>query len=402
MKKAGIFVVAAVLTITSGAGAAPAGTFGAEVQFLKRHVGVIVLADPSSGARVAIVAAYEGRVMTSSAGGRSGTGFGWINHALIASGKLQQHMNAFGGEDRFWLGPEGGQYGLFFKKGVPFDLAHWFTPAPFDTQPFTLAARSATSARFTRRVNVANHSGTHFTVSIDRRIRLLPVAGVWKALGIAAVPGVKAVGYETDNRITNVGRRAWTKAGGLLSIWILGQFQPGPETTIVIPFRPGPGRVVNDAYFGKVPANRLVVKKVVLFFRGDGRYRSKIGISPAHARPILGSYDPSASVLTLVQYTLPSRTAGYVNSMWRVQRHPYGGDVANSYNDGPPAPGAKPLGPFYELETSSPAAALKPGQSISHVHRTIHLQGPAASLNRIAQATLGVPLAEIESAFTSR
>ena len=31
-------------------------------------------------------------------------------------------MNGFGGEDRFWLGPEGGQFSIFFKKDDPFDL----------------------------------------------------------------------------------------------------------------------------------------------------------------------------------------------------------------------------------------------------------------------------------------
>jgi len=33
--------------------------------------------------------------------------YGWINRELVASGKRQKHINAFGGEDRFWLaGPE--------------------------------------------------------------------------------------------------------------------------------------------------------------------------------------------------------------------------------------------------------------------------------------------------------
>jgi hypothetical protein len=26
------------------------------------------------------------------------------------------HINVFGGEDRFWLGPEGGQFSIFFAK----------------------------------------------------------------------------------------------------------------------------------------------------------------------------------------------------------------------------------------------------------------------------------------------
>jgi hypothetical protein len=42
------------------------------------------------------------------------------------------------------------------------------------------------------------------------------------------------------------------------------------------------------------------------------------------------------------------------------------------YNDRPPAPGKPPLGPFYEIETSSPALDLAPGQRYTHVHRTFH------------------------------
>jgi len=85
--------------------------------------------------------------------------------------------------------------------------------------------------------------------------------------------------------------------------------------------------------------------------------------------------------------------------MWEVQKDPYKGDVINSYNDGAPKPGAKPLGPFYELETSSPAAALAPGQSLTHVNRTFHFVGPEESLDKIALAVLGTGLKEINGAL---
>jgi len=87
--------------------------------------------------------------------------------------------------------------------------------------------------------------------------------------------------------------------------------------------------------------------------------------------------------------------------MWELQDAPYAGDVVNSYNDGPPEPGAKAMGPFYELETSSPAAALAPGDSITHIHRTFHLQGDEAALDRLARGVLGVSLAEIRDAFAT-
>ena len=64
-----------------------------------------------------------------------------------------------------------------------------------------------------------------------------------------------------------------------------------------------------------------------------------------------------------------------------------------------PAPGQKPLGPFYELETSSPALALKPNESATHTQETMHFQVDEQFLNAIAQKVLGVSLAEINAAF---
>jgi hypothetical protein len=211
------------------------------------------------------------------------------------------------------------------------------------------------------------------------------------------------VAFQSDNTVTNTGTNSWTRDTGLLSIWILGMFNPSPSTTIVIPFKPGTeaefGPAVNDAYFGKVPADRLIVKDGVLFFSGDGMYRSKIGLSPKRVKPFAGSYDAANGVLTLVHLTLPENVTDYVNSMWKVQDDPFSGDVINSYNDGPASPGAKPLGPFYELESSSPAAALAPGASIRHVHTTMHFQGDEKSLDAIARQALRVGIKEIKEAF---
>jgi len=378
-----------------------ATTFGEDVAFLKKHTDIVVLSDQTGRAQVAIAPAYQGRVMTSTADGAGGLSFGWINRELIASGKTGPHINPWGGEDRFWLGPEGGQFSIFFKKGEPFDLAHWQTPAVIDTEPFDVVSKSRDRAVFRHRTRLINYSGTRFDVLIDRTVRLLGATQASKALGQAVPKSVKMLAYESDNKVTNKGKQPWTKQMGLLSIWILGMFNPSDETTVAIPFVAGPedtlGPKVNDAYFGKVPADRLVVKDDVLFFSGDGQCRSKIGVGPKRAKPVIGSYDATNNVLTLVQYTKPVGATDYVNSMWELQKAPYAGDVVNSYNDGPPAPGKKALGPFYELETSSPAAALEPDASISHVHRTFHLQGAQKDLDPIARAMLGVGLEQIKN-----
>jgi len=87
--------------------------------------------------------------------------------------------------------------------------------------------------------------------------------------------------------------------------------------------------------------------------------------------------------------------------MWETQREPYKGDVINSYNDGPAEAGKPPLGPFFELETSSPALSLAPAQQYTHVHRTFHFVGPESELDRLARATISVGLDELKNAFAA-
>lgn len=58
----------------------------------------------------------------------------------------------------------------------------------------------------------------------------------------------------------------------------------------------------------------------------------------------------------------------------------------------PPESGAEPMGPFYELETSSPALALPAGESGSDIQYTFHFEGSPSVLDEIAQQLLGVSL----------
>src|SRR5437867_6256863 len=149
-----------------------AGRFESDVAFLRQHGRVVLLADPS-GARVAVSPTYQGRVMTSTTGGSEQPSFGWIGRAAIAAGERQPHMNVFGGEDRFWLGPEGGQYALFFKRGDPFDLDHWQVPEPLDWGSWEVANQAPTEVRFHKRMMLTNYAGTPMDIDVDRTVRLL-------------------------------------------------------------------------------------------------------------------------------------------------------------------------------------------------------------------------------------
>ena len=383
------------------------GSFGDDLTFLKAHTSIKVLSSDDGRSQVAIAPDYQGRVMTSSADGPGGTSYGYIHRPGVEAGKPQPHMTVLGGEDRFWLGPEGGQYALYFAPKAAFDTDHWQVPEPIDWGGWPVVSELPREIAFEKTMTLTNYSGATFTLRVNRVVRLLDSDAIARALGQAPATSLRIVGYESDNRITNTGDNAWRRESGLVSIWILGMMRPAPETTVVVPFVAGAekdlGPVVNDKYFGAIPADRLRVGNGALFFRADGLRRGKIGVPRPRAREVAGSYDPVGHVLTIVQYTLPPMARDYVNSMWEKQTQPYGGDVVNSYNDGPLGPGQPPLGPFYEIESSSPAAALAPGASLQHVHRTIHLEGADADLDAIARALLGVSLRDITSSLaTSR
>ncbi len=403
-KQVAVALLLAAIAVAGCAKGPKPGTFGNDLAFLKKHTDVVALSDKAGQAQVAVVPLYQGRVMTSTAGGAEGASFGWINRKLVALGQKQPHINVFGGEDRMWLGPEGGQFSIFFAKGASpkFDFKEWQTPDPIDWGGWEMVERSDSSAHFRKAFSLTNFSGTKLDIVADRTVRLLEPADVKKHFGIEVPPTLKAVAYESDNNVKNAGDKPWARETGAVSIWILCMYNPSPATTVVIPYVEGAedhlGPIVNDAYFGKVSPDRLKVKKGIIYFKCDGQKRGKIGLSPKRAKPIIGSYDAKNKVLTLATYTKPEGATDYVNSMWVIQKEPFKGDVVNSYNDGP-TPAGPPLGPFYEIESSSPAAFLKPGESIKHCHRTLHIQGSEAELDKIARAALGVGLATIKFAF---
>jgi hypothetical protein len=334
--------------------------------------------------------------MTSTADGLSGQSFGWLNHELIGSGKSTPHFSTFGGEERFWLGPEGGQFSIYFGKGRDFIFDNWFVPKEIDTEPFELVSSDKSNASFQKTMHLENYAGTNFDLKVDRKISLLTKNQIENYVGSIS-SGIKFVGFESENTLTNTGTKKWDKQTGLLSIWILSMLNADDSTTIIIPIKKTDSlqtnKTLTDDYFGKVPSDRLKNSDGLILFKADGHYRSKIGISPDGALPIAGSYDSKNEVLTIAQYSLPEGASDYVNSLWKIQEDPFSGDAVNAYNDGPID--GKQMGKFYELESSSPAASLASGQQIIHVHRTMHFKGSKEELNKLALRLFGKSLAQL-------
>ncbi len=370
--------------------------FNTDLEFLKKHIDPLVLADPDSNSMLVIAPQWQGRVMTSTARGLKGYSFGWINYKHIKSGEYKAHMNPYGGENRFWLGPEGGQYSIYFPEDAPMEFACWQVPDLLDTVYFPIVEKTARMARFQKDAKLKNYRGAEFDLKLERDIGLLTKEEASNLLGIKLDPSLDMVAYETRNVLTNKGDRAWTKESGTLSIWILDMLKPSDECVIIIPLQDSekPAAGINDAYFGSIPPGRLKIRDEYILLKADGKQRGKIGVSPRRAKNIAGSYDPVHHILNIIQFSFSENEVDFVNSLWEMQDEPFRGDVVNAYNDGPLGDGSQ-LGPFYELESSSPAAFLEPGELMEHFHRVFHFQGKEAELEALCRSVFGILLEDV-------
>jgi len=375
------------------------GSFEYDSEFFKKNgISTIELTD-GKDACVMVIPAYQGRVMTSSASGREGDSFGWINYGLISSGEVKEAFNPVGGEERFWFGPEGGKFSYYFKKGDEQVYSNRKVPSVIDTETYEVVEQDESSVTFAAEADLTNASDNRFRIGILRKVALIPAADVKEQLGIELGQNLKCVAYTTINTITNNGEQGWNKETGMPSVWMLGMFNPTETTTVFIPYyEEAEGVIVNDEYFGKVPGDRLFAKDGVVYFKIDGRLRSKIGLPAGRAKDICGSYDSARNLLTILKYTVPEGDKPYMNGQWGEQDDAFCGDVINSYNDGPTETGYV-MGPFYEIETSSPGAALQPGESLTHTQYVLHIQGDEAELNKIVKSVFGVEIETIKNSF---
>ena len=369
------------------------GSYAYDAEFLKKYTkNAIELQDEKGNAKVLLSADYQGRVMTTTATGDTGSAFGWLNYDLIASGEKKKQFNPVGGEERFWIGPEGGQYSIYFKPRDSFSIKNWQVPPVIDTATYEVVKADKSQVIFSKKATLKNYSGTVFNIQIERKISLLSNAQLAAKLNVSIPDSIQFVGFETENRIRNIGTNNWTKEKGFLSIWLLGMFTPTPQTVVIIPFHPrsDASSFITNNYFGEIPASRLTISDSVLFFVCDGKFRSKIGLSPVIAKPVAGSFDFQKNILTIIIPEI-KKDAAYVNSKWEIQKEPFTGDVINSYNDGPLADGSQ-LGFFYEIESSSPALELKKGETGEYRETTCHFQGDYQALRQLALQLLGLDL----------
>ncbi len=375
------------------------GSFGYDLSFLKSHDDIIVLSDTADQAKLIVSPKYQGKVFTSTADGDKGQSFGWINYKAF-TGALNAHMNAYGGENRFWLGPEGGKYALFFPKGSKMDFDNWKTPAAFDTEAWNVVSKNQQQVSLQKNMTLTNYAGSDLQIDVARIISIIPRGRMFSILSLEPDDAVKAVGYEAQNKITNTGKSSWDEKTGMPCIWMLDMFNPSEKTVILVPYQRASdttSKIATTNYFGEIPADRLKYQDGILFFKADGKSRGKLGLDPSRATRFAGSYDAENKILTIAHFDMDS-SAKYLNQEWSTGKPAFSGDAVNAYNDGPLGDGTQ-MGPFYEIESVSPAALLKPGEIWQHQHSVFHFTGPESALNKITESVFHISIEQIKSAF---
>ncbi|NQU50380.1 MAG: hypothetical protein HQ519_17160 [Planctomycetes bacterium] len=335
----------------------------------------------------------QGRVMISALDLSEPT-LGFINHEEILNPTVAAAFANYGGEERFWIGPEGSQFSFYFKPGDEMNRDIWRVPEDLNVGAF----HATTSAqKMERRLKLSNMAGSEFELKVQRNIEVPTQLEIEKLVGPISAQTLWT-SFRSVNTVWNDGSSAWQKKTGLPCIWTLGMFAPGANSLAILPFRtdssdPDQGPAVRTEYFGELDSSRFRIEEGFALLRTDSKYVCKVGIMRNRAKNIMAAYNPDTRVLTLVQFTPVVADAPYVSERWVTDVDPYYGDVINSYNHGGPEQ-------FFELESSSPALELAPGESYTHTSTTCHFR--FADKEQLAQAVktaLDLDWAEVERAW---
>lgn len=368
-------------------------SFRADLDLLRGRYQVIELS--AGQGHIVVAPELQGRVMTSGFVA-DGPSLGWINAEAVAQGERDAPFNDYGGQDRLWLGPEGGQFALFFDAAGLQNVNTWRVPQALNQGGFNVVAHNESSVRMQRAVELTNAAGTRISLQVERTVRAIPRLDAGRLLDARLPESLAYVGFVSENRIINTGPAPLTRESGAVSLWSAGQFPAGDQTVVILPFRDNGEGPRLTTYFSESPGAehyKIDGETGVVLFRAHGRQHFKIGLPPDQTTGNLASIDLAAGILTIVQFDPTPQAKEFVNFTWQVpQTQPFEGDVAFVYN-GPSSQGQR----VYGLETCSPAAFLAPGASLAHHHRTLQFAGPLEVLSHISQSVLGVSLERVRS-----
>lgn len=349
--------------------------------------------------QVLVCPSLAGRVMGTSYTNDQGEFGGFINTKAFKE-DMKDSWDNWGGEERYWLCPEGGQFGLMFQgKENSFD--NYTVQAGINNSKYTVVDISdlGNSLSMKCQFDLHNATGTRFQVESLRRITALDACPYLTGM----IAEINFVGFQSESTITNVGANAWSKQTGALAHWHLGQFLPGERVIVIIPFNQGifSDPPIREDYFvqfclnGKMPANRYWLKNGFALFKADGKCRTKIGQNRSRATGLLASYNLDSDEIIMMDYDYYPGLE-YASSYWYEQPEPYNGDCISFSAEGPISP-KEPNGRCYELEAMSPAMFLSPGQSFTFRTRVFHIRGPRLLIAGICHQHLGPEISMLEA-----
>ena len=147
------------------------GSFGYDLAYLsQKDDGLIVLSGNDDKAQIIVSAKYQGKVFTSTANGLSGNSLGFVNYKVFDADVIDEHMNGYGGENRFWLGPEGGKYSVYFAPDARQVFDNWHTPKPIDVEQWDVVSSDVDNVVMKKYIQVTNYLGSHLKLNVDRKI----------------------------------------------------------------------------------------------------------------------------------------------------------------------------------------------------------------------------------------
>lgn len=365
--------------------------FETDLTLIKRHISPVILSDNDK--KIVVSPELQGRILVATSNDFDNQSIGWINREHLNS-DVNDTQQLGGGADRLWFGPDGGKFSVFFEPRAEPTTDNIRVPPTLAKRPFHIKSKSSTEVTFENTLSFQNHLGFEFETKVKRLISIFSEDRVVNELGMEIPAGLSWLAYGSDTQVTNDGKENWTPDTGLFSIWSLSTF--APTAIIAIPLKQPLARVTN--YFDPPSGRQTRISNKTVFYNADANFMNKIGIPPKYTLPFIGSYNKKLNRLTIIKFRISDLGAGYVNAVWDWNAQPLDGEIINIFNDGIQENG-KPFGPFYEMETSSSALALKTGQRHSHYHYTFHFTGSETTLDLISKKILGVTLQEFDQAF---
>ena len=370
----------------------------------------VVLQGEDQNKVVVVTPELVGRVLCTGLDGIEGYTDCYIDEGQIKKGAAQSERagkwSSFGGEERIWLAPEGGKYGLYYQQGEAQEFQNYMVPESLNSTRYQVMGKSEDggSVTFKAPLQLVNYQGTNFDLEIVRKVQILESCPY--ALGFGHK--IESVGFETNTWVRNVGDKPLTRESGAIGVWTLGQFPAKDHSVIIVPFRSGPdsllGPVLNTEYFktdmidttkaprGHTYGDYWEVKEDFALVKANGSVMTKIEMGPKRSLGRLASVDLQEFEMTIVEFRMYPEL-DYVASYWLpYDANPYDGAAISvfvlSKEAGVP--------PFYELEVISPALFLQPSEQYQHISRTYHLRGDRDTIAQICQRHLNADLETLQ------